>query len=48
MGGGAIVTNDPKIESAVRKAANQSREDVHWYEHKDIGYNYRMSPLLMT
>ena len=45
LGGGAIVTNDPKIESAVRKAANQSREDVHWYEHKDIGYNYRMSPL---
>ena len=45
-GGGALVTDDPQIASKVRKWSNQSRELVPWYEHEDIGFNYRMSNVL--
>lgn len=42
-GGGMLITAD---ESARNKAffwATQSREKAPWYQHKEIGYNYRMS-----
>ncbi len=42
-GGGMLITPDPK---AVRKAwfwATQAREKAPWYQHEEIGYNYRMS-----
>jgi dTDP-4-amino-4,6-dideoxygalactose transaminase len=45
-GGGAILTNQKIIADNCRKLANQSRENVHWFEHTEIGYNYRMSPIL--
>ncbi len=45
-GGGMLVSND---EEAIKKAhfwATQSREAVLHYEHKEIGYNYRMSNIV--
>lgn len=45
-GGGALVTDDPEIARKVRKWATQSREPFPWYEHVEIGYNYRMSNIL--
>jgi len=45
-GGGVLVTDDPEISRKVRHRATQSREPFPWYEHKEIGYNYRMSNIL--
>ena len=45
-GGGALLTNEESIANMVRKLGNQARDNFHWYEHSDIGYNYRMSPIL--
>lgn len=45
-GGGALLTNDESIAKIARKIGNQARDNFHWYEHSDIGYNYRMSPIL--
>jgi dTDP-4-amino-4,6-dideoxygalactose transaminase len=45
-GGGMLVSNDFEIASRVRYLATQAREDVHWYEHSEIGFNYRLSNLL--
>ena len=45
-GGGALVTDDPSVAGKVRKWATQSREPVPWYEHEEIGYNYRLSNIL--
>ena len=45
-GGGMILTNDEALATKVRYLATQARQPVVWYEHTDIGYNYRMSNLL--
>lgn len=45
-GGGALVTDDPSVVGKVRKWATQSREPMPWYEHEEIGYNYRLSNIL--
>ena len=45
-GGGALLTNDESIAKMARKIGNQARDNFHWYEHSEIGYNYRMSPIL--
>lgn len=45
-GGGMLVTNDGDMASKVRFWATQSREDFPWYEHTEIGYNYRLSNIL--
>lgn len=45
-GGGMLLSDD---ESAIEKArfwATQAREPAPWYEHKEIGYNYRMSNIV--
>jgi dTDP-4-amino-4,6-dideoxygalactose transaminase len=47
-GGGMVLTDDLEIANKVRYWANQSREQLPWYEHNEIGYNYRMSNLLAT
>ena len=45
-GGGMLVSNDEeKIEKA-RFWATQAREPVRHYEHKELGYNYRLSNVL--
>jgi len=45
-GGGMLVSNDPGVVAHARKLATQAREPVIWYEHCEVGYNYRMSNLL--
>jgi dTDP-4-amino-4,6-dideoxygalactose transaminase len=45
-GGGMLLTNDGEFASKVRFWATQSREDFPWYEHEEIGYNYRLSNIL--
>lgn len=45
-GGGALVTDNAKLAAHVRKWSNQSREPFPWYQHEEIGFNYRMSNLL--
>lgn len=45
-GGGMLLINTPDAEERGRKVlfwATQSREPARWYQHKEIGYNYRMS-----
>jgi dTDP-4-amino-4,6-dideoxygalactose transaminase len=45
-GGGAFLCNDPDQAHAVRYFATQARQPMPYYEHTDIGYNYRLSNLL--
>ena len=45
-GGGAIVTDDRGLAERARKRAQQSREMCVWYEHREVGYNYRLSNIL--
>jgi len=42
-GGGMLVSNNEKIVKKVKFWATQSRDAVPWYQHTEIGYNYRMS-----
>lgn len=45
-GGGMLVSNDAELIARARQLSTQSREPVAWYEHKEIGYNYRLSNIL--
>lgn len=45
-GGGAVLSRDPELVARARWRAQQSRENTVWYEHREVGYNYRMSNLL--
>jgi len=45
-GGGMLVTDDSEFAAKVRHWSTQSREDFPWYEHEEIGYNYRLSNVL--
>lgn len=45
-GGGMLVSHDEGFIAHARKLATQAREPVPWYEHREVGYNYRMSNLL--
>lgn len=46
-GGGMLVANDPETSeeriAKVRFWATQSRDAARWYQHSELGYNYRMS-----
>ncbi len=41
--GGMLLTPDKESHDLAMKYATQSREPVIWFEHHDIGYNYRLS-----
>ena len=41
--GGMLLTDDPAAAGKARKWSTQSREDAPWYQHEELGYNYRMS-----
>ena len=41
--GGCLLTNDKEIADRARKWSTQARENAPWYQHTEIGYNYRMS-----
>ncbi|BBM72077.1 DegT/DnrJ/EryC1/StrS family aminotransferase [Rhodothermus marinus] len=45
-GGGMLVSDQEEVIAHARKLATQAREPVPWYEHREVGYNYRMSNLL--
>ena len=45
-GGGALVSDDSDLIERCRHLSTQAREPVLHYEHRDIGYNYRLSNLL--
>lgn len=45
-GGGMLVSDEKWIVDKVRFWATQSRETERHYEHKEIGYNYRMSNIV--
>lgn len=42
-GGGMLLTEDKEARDKAFYWATQSRQPLPWYEHKEIGYNYRMS-----
>jgi len=44
--GGALLTNSKHAAEKVRKWSTQSREDAPWYQHEELGYNYRMSNVI--
>lgn len=44
--GGMFLTNSLEDANKVRKWSTQSREDAPWYQHEEIGYNYRMSNII--
>ena len=44
--GGMLLTNDAQAAATARKWSTQSREDAPWYQHEDLGYNYRMSNVI--
>ena len=41
--GGMLLTDDGEVANKVRKWSTQSRENAPWYQHEELGYNYRMS-----
>ena len=44
--GGMFLTDSKEDAEKVRKWSTQSREDAPWYQHEEIGYNYRMSNVI--
>ena len=44
--GGCFLTDDKEAADKVRKWSTQSREKAPWYQHEELGYNYRMSNLI--
>lgn len=42
-GGGMLLTKDKELRDKALKLATQAREPALWYQHEEIGYNYRMS-----
>ena len=44
-GGGAITAKDPQAVDHIRYLSTQAKDDVHYYIHNEIGYNYRMTNL---
>ncbi len=45
-GGGMLLSDDEDLIAHARKLSTQSREPVPWYEHTEVGYNYRLSNVL--
>lgn len=41
--GGCFLTDSLEDANKVRKWSTQARENAPWYEHEELGYNYRMS-----
>ena len=44
--GGMFLTDDKEAANKVRKWSTQARENAPWYQHEEIGYNYRMSNVI--
>ena len=44
--GGMFLTNNKDDAERIRKWSTQAREAAAWYEHEEVGYNYRMSNII--
>ena len=44
--GGMLLTDSKADADKIRKWSTQSREDAPWYQHEEMGYNYRMSNII--
>lgn len=44
--GGVLLTDDGAAAARIRKWSTQSREAAPWYQHEELGYNYRMSNVI--
>ena len=44
--GGMLLTDSEEDAHKARKWSTQSREDAAWYQHEELGYNYRMSNII--
>ncbi|WP_273401859.1 DegT/DnrJ/EryC1/StrS family aminotransferase [Traorella massiliensis] len=44
--GGMLLTDDLGAANKVRKWSTQARENAPWYQHEELGYNYRMSNVI--
>ena len=44
--GGMLFTDSGADARKIRKWSTQSREDAAWYQHEELGYNYRMSNVI--
>ena len=44
--GGMLLTDSKADSDRIRKWSTQSRENAAWYQHEELGYNYRMSNII--
>lgn len=44
--GGMLLTDSEEAANKARKWSTQARENAPWYQHEEIGYNYRMSNVI--
>lgn len=44
--GGMLLTDSREAAEKVRKWSTQARENAPWYQHEEVGYNYRMSNVI--
>ena len=44
--GGMLLVEGEREANKARKWSTQSREDAPWYQHEELGYNYRMSNVI--
>ena len=44
--GGMLLTDSEEAANKARKWSTQSREAAPWYQHEEVGYNYRMSNVI--
>lgn len=44
--GGCLLTNDIEVANRARKWSTQAREAAAWYQHEEVGYNYRISNVI--
>ena len=44
--GGMFLTDSEDAANKIRKWSTQSRENAPWYQHEEVGYNYRMSNVI--
>lgn len=44
--GGMLLTDDLEALNKAKKWSTQSRENAPWYQHEEVGYNYRMSNVI--
>ncbi len=44
--GGMLLTDSREDADKIRKWSTQSRENAPWYQHEELGYNYRMSNII--